>query len=173
MSLFRPEDPVNSSRLFRFLHEVNERHGLGLGSYQDLYHWSITNNDYFWSHVWDHTRIIGSKGRHVVDTAAAPAENPAWFSDSALNFSENLLSNRCPDTTAIVQVCTFYHSIPLEALGNQLPSQQSQLPRTPILRPSSSPTHSSTHSWQTPCPRCSSVGLSPVTALRHIPPIAL
>jgi len=106
MSLFAPDDPWNTTRLFRFLHEVNAKHRLRLASYLDLYQWSVSDNARFWSHVWDHTRIIGNKGRHVVDATATPAENPAWFSDSTVNFSENLLSNRSPDTTAIVQVCT-------------------------------------------------------------------
>ena len=173
MSLFTPDDPGTTTRLFRFLHEVNEKHGLGLGSYQDLYQWSITNYDLFWSHVWDHTGIIGNKGKHVVDTTATPAENPTWFSDSTVNFSENLLSNRSPDTTAIVQVCTLFVRSIIQGLGNQLRSQQSQLPRTPTPSPSSSPTHSSTRSWQTQCPRCSSVDLFRATVLRHTPPTAL
>ena len=107
MSLFAPDDPWNTSRLFRFLREVNEKHRLELRSYEDLHGWSTAHPDLFWSHVWDHTQIIGSKGAHVVDTKATPAENPGWFSDSAINFAENLLSDRSPDTTAIVQVCTF------------------------------------------------------------------
>ncbi|KAF9782823.1 acetoacyl-CoA synthetase [Thelephora terrestris] len=104
MLLFSPDDPCNTSRLFRFLREVNDKHGLRLESYQDLYQWSISDIDLLWSHVWDHTGIIGNKGNHVVDTAATPAQNPCWFSDSAINYAENLLANRCPDTTAIVEV---------------------------------------------------------------------
>lgn len=106
MALFTPDDPYGTSRLFRFLREVNEKHGLNLESYQDLYRWSTSSIDLFWSHVWDHAQIIGNKGSHVVDTTATPAKNPAWFPDSAVNFAENLLSNRSPDNTAIVQVCT-------------------------------------------------------------------
>ena len=107
MALFTPDDPWNTSRLFRFLREVNEKHGLELKSYEDLYQWSTSNIDLFWSHVWDHTQIIGGGGEHVVNTTATPSDNPIWFSDSAVNFAENLLSNRSPDITAIVQVCTF------------------------------------------------------------------
>lgn len=106
MSLFTPDDPHGTSRLFRFMREVNEKHSLNLGSYQDLYHWSTSNIDLFWSQVWDHTQIIGGKGEHIVDATAAPAKNPAWFPESVVNFAENLLSNRSPDTAAIVQVCT-------------------------------------------------------------------
>lgn len=115
MSLFTPDDPYTTSRLFRFLREVNEKHGLGLESYEDLYQWSVSNIDLFWSHVWDHTKIIGYKGDHVVSAIATPTENPVWFSGSAVNFAENLLSNRSPDTTAVVQVCTLH--TPIRRLG--------------------------------------------------------
>jgi acetoacetyl-CoA synthetase len=112
MLLFSPDDPCNTSRLFRFLREVNDKHGLRLESYQDLYQWSISDIDLLWSHVWDHTGIIGNKGNHVVDTTATPAQNPCWFSDSTINYAENLLANRCPDTTAIVEVGKLFISLP-------------------------------------------------------------
>jgi hypothetical protein len=120
MSLFSPDEPHNTSRLFRFLHEVNEKHELRLETYQDLYQWSISNLDLFWSQVWDHTEIIGNKGNHIVDTTATPAQNPTWFSDSTLNYAENLLSNRSPDLTAIVQVGTLFIFLSHQRLGNEL-----------------------------------------------------
>ena len=136
MSLFTPDDPGNTTRLFRFLHEVNEKHSLGLASYQDLYQWSVSDNDLFWSHVWDHTGIVGDKGKHVVDSAASPAENPAWFSDSTVNFSENLLSNRSPDTTAIVQVCTFSSDVCLNLLAISFAPSRANFPEPqPSARP--------------------------------------
>lgn len=104
MSLFSPVDPQTTSRLFRFLREINEKYDLSLETYQDLYQWSISSIDLFWFHVWDHTRVVGNKGIHVVDTAATPPQNPSWFSDSTINYAENLLANRSPDTTAIIQV---------------------------------------------------------------------
>ena len=167
MSLFTPVDPHNTTRLFRFLHEINEKHGLKLESYQDLYHWSISNIDLFWSHVWDHTQIIGDKGNHIVDATATPAKNPAWFPDSAsaVNFAENLLSNRSTNTIAIVQVCTFLQSnTRFEGLGNKLRGQPNQLLRIPSLSPPAYRTHSSTHSWQTQCPVFSSMVSSLVIA---------
>jgi len=173
MLLFTPDDPCNTSRLFRFLREVNEKHRLTLESYQDLYQWSMSNTDRFWSQVWDHTQIIGNKGNHVVDTTATPGENPAWFSDSALNFAENLLSNRSPDTTAIVQVCTLPSSdVWVEVLGNKLCMQQNRLPRIPSLSSLQYPTHSSTRSWRTRCPGSSGMALFQVIASHHTPPTA-
>ena len=170
MSLFTPVDPRNTTRLFRFLHEVNEKHGLKLDSYQDLYHWSISNIDLFWSHVWDHAQIIGDKGNRIVDTTATPAKNPAWFPDSAsaVNFAENLLFNRSTNSTAIVQVCTFLQpNTRLERLGNKLHVQPNRLPRTPSLSPPAYRMHSCTHSWRTQCPVFSSMDLSLVIASHH------
>ena len=170
MSLFVPDDPWNTSRLFRFLREVNDRHGLELESYEDLYQWSISHTDLFWSHVWDHTQIIGDKGGTVVDTKAKPAENPSWFSDSSFNFAENLLSNRSPHTTAIIQVCTLQFDACLGVLGNELCMQRNQLPRIPSPNLSRFPTHSSTRSSRTRFPVSSSTGSYRVIALRHTRP---
>ncbi|KAG6817417.1 hypothetical protein H0H87_009062 [Tephrocybe sp. NHM501043] len=76
--LYRPAHPEDSAT-FRFLARINAETGLSLKSYDDLYNWSTANIDSFWSAVWDTTNIIGYKGDHVVDTAATPPLNPAWF----------------------------------------------------------------------------------------------
>ena len=170
MSLFSPDDPYNTTRLFRFLREVNDKHGLRLESYQDLYQWSISNIDLFWSHVWEHTKIIGNRGNHVVDTTTTPAQNPAWFSDSTLNYAENLLSDRSPDITAIVQVGRVFVSPSHQGIGNELRLQRNQLPRIPGRSLSVYLTRSSTRSLQTQFPRSFTTDSSRVIVSRHIPP---
>jgi hypothetical protein len=171
MPLFSPDDPHNTTRLFRFLREVNAKHGLKLETYQDLYQWSISNIDLFWSHVWDHTEIIGNKENHVVDTTATPAQNPTWFSGSTLNFAENLLSNRLSDSTAIIQVGAVFIFPSHQPLGNELRVQSNPLPRIPSPSLSDSPTHGSTRSLQTQSPHSSTTGLHRVIASRHTRPI--
>ncbi|KAG5343114.1 hypothetical protein C0989_000104 [Termitomyces sp. Mn162] len=99
--LYRPLHPEDSAT-FRFLSRVNAITGLSLKSYQELYSWSITNIDGFWSAVWDETKIIGYKGDHVVDTTATPPLNPLWFSDAKLNWAENMLHCRS-DKIALIQ----------------------------------------------------------------------
>ncbi|KAG5724342.1 Acetoacetyl-CoA synthetase [Termitomyces sp. T112] len=99
--LYRPLHPEDSAT-FRFLTRVNAITGLSLKSYQELYSWSITNIDDFWSAVWDETKIIGYKGDHVVDTTATPPLNPLWFSDAKLNWAENMLHCRS-DKIALIQ----------------------------------------------------------------------
>ena len=173
MPLFSPDEPHNTTRLFRFLREVNEKHTLRLETYQDLYQWSISNIDLFWSRVWDHTEIIGHKGKHVVDTTTTPPQNPAWFSDSTLNYAENLLSNRSQDPSAIVQVGTVFIPSTHQPLGNELRTQRNQLPRIPSPSLSEYPTHNSTRSLRMRSPDSSITGSSRVIVSRHTPPTVL
>lgn len=100
--LYTPPNPQDTS-CFRFLRRVNSKYGLSLQSYHDLYNWSTTHIDHFWSTVWDETGVIGVKGNHVVDLSASPPANPPWFSDAKLNWAENMLHCRSPEKIAIIQ----------------------------------------------------------------------
>ncbi|KIJ70551.1 hypothetical protein HYDPIDRAFT_172345 [Hydnomerulius pinastri MD-312] len=100
--MHKPENP-EASRCFRFLKKVNKKHGLSLRSYADIFEWSISRVDLFWGDVWDEVGIIGDKGNHVVDNAAAAAANPTWFSEARLNWAENMLSCRSKEKIALIQ----------------------------------------------------------------------
>lgn len=75
--LYQPSSPENTPT-FRFLDFVNQSYSANLRDYHDLYTWSITNIDKFWSLVWDYTNVIGYKGNHIVDSSALPPSNPPW-----------------------------------------------------------------------------------------------
>lgn len=100
--LYTPPDPENT-RTFKFLNRVNTTRSLNLSSYSDLYNWSTSRIDEFWSDVWDETEVLGTKGSHVVDTAALPPANPAWFVEAKLNWAENILHSRSPDKVALIE----------------------------------------------------------------------
>jgi hypothetical protein len=85
MSLFRPVRP-DSSSTFRLLRHINQRHAQDLHTYHDLYVWSCSHLDLFWSAVWDQSNILGHKGPHVIDTMALPAHNPTWYPNLHLLF---------------------------------------------------------------------------------------
>ncbi|KAI6119336.1 acetoacetyl-CoA synthetase [Pisolithus croceorrhizus] len=74
-----------------------------LETYFDLYTWSTTHTDLFWSLVWDDVGIIGSKGTHTVDNQAVPAANPPWFQEARLNWAENMFYYRSEDKIALIQ----------------------------------------------------------------------
>jgi acetoacetyl-CoA synthetase len=84
-----------------FIGRVNERHGLGLHGYGDLYRWSIERPEDFWREMWDFGAVIAqTRGERVlVDGDKMPGAR--FFPDARLNFAENLL-RRCDDTEALV-----------------------------------------------------------------------
>ena len=36
-------------------------------NFQDLWKWTINNPDVFWSEFWDFSKIIGTKGKNVIN----------------------------------------------------------------------------------------------------------
>jgi len=85
---------VRQANLTRFMTFVNKKHSLSLGSYPELYRWSIEKPTEFWSAMWDYTGIISSKKFEAVvdDLKEFPGAN--WFPGARLNFAENLLRFR-------------------------------------------------------------------------------
>jgi len=62
----------------------------GFQDYESLWRWSIEKREQFWSNLWDDFQIIGDKGKNILEK---PDDMPGakWFTDSRLNFAENLL----------------------------------------------------------------------------------
>lgn len=100
--LYVPPDP-RATRCFAFLHKINAEYHASLETYFDLYTWSTTHTDLFWSLVWDDVGIIGSKGTHTVDNQAVSAANPPWFQEARLNWAENMFYYRSEDKIALIQ----------------------------------------------------------------------
>lgn len=107
--LWTPRDP-STSQTTLFRKHVNERYGLSLETYEQLWEWSCSHRGDFWSEVWDYEQVIGDKGtssaRAWVDESARPADNPRWFEDASLNWAENQLRHHAtrPDDVALIQI---------------------------------------------------------------------
>ncbi|EKM59066.1 uncharacterized protein PHACADRAFT_113281 [Phanerochaete carnosa HHB-10118-sp] len=107
---------VESAPTHRFIERVNAKYDLSLETYYDLYRWSTTEIDKFWSETWDFTGVVGHKGTHVVDMAATPPDNPAWFAEARLNWAENMLRCRSPAKTALIEATEPHPADPKPAL---------------------------------------------------------
>ena len=79
--LYNPKD-LESTPTIRFLRRVNSTYALDLQSYHDLFIWSTTHLDAFWSLVWDQTHVVGEKGSNLVDINALPSQNPPWYASN-------------------------------------------------------------------------------------------
>lgn len=58
--LWKHPDPY-ATQMAWFMHHVNQKHKLGLLTYDELYKWSIDEIGDFWSEIWDFSGIVASK----------------------------------------------------------------------------------------------------------------
>ena len=62
-------------------------------NFKELWHWSITNPDEFWSKFWDYSQILGDKGSVIIKRDKT-FNKSRFFPDSKLNYAENILKKR-------------------------------------------------------------------------------
>lgn len=76
-------------------------------NYTQLWKWSVTEQQDFWSTVWEYTKIIASEpASEILDTSARLDQVPEWFRGARLNFAENLLWCTSVDKIAIIATGT-------------------------------------------------------------------
>ncbi|KAM3513668.1 hypothetical protein MY11210_002679 [Beauveria gryllotalpidicola] len=84
-----------TTEMWQFMQNCNNRFGLNMQTFDELYAWSCAKRADFWGAVWDGQRAIheGSFTR-VVDEAVPVDGLPRWFEGVRLNFAENYLYRR-------------------------------------------------------------------------------
>lgn len=93
--LWEPSEAYKrQANMTRFIDLVNERYGLEINSYAQLYHWSTENVPDFWATMWDFGEIKASRGYDEVVDDLTRFPGARWFSGARLNFAENLLRHR-------------------------------------------------------------------------------
>ena len=85
---------VKNSNMFVFQEHINLKYDLSIKCYSELHKWSIDNIDIFWKEVWDYSKLIYSKPYTNVMIPNNNIWETIWFSDSKLNYAENLLRHR-------------------------------------------------------------------------------
>ncbi len=88
------EERKKQANLTRFINLVNERYGLEITSYPQLYNWSIENIPDFWATMWEFAEIKASRGYDQVVDDLTKFPGAKWFPGTRLNFAENLLRYR-------------------------------------------------------------------------------
>ncbi len=92
---------VNESNLARFMTLVKQECDGGVTDYPTLYQWSVAAPDEFWRSVWSFAEVIAeTRGQSVIeDSDKMPGAR--WFPGARLNFAENLLRRRGPESAII------------------------------------------------------------------------
>jgi acetoacetyl-CoA synthetase len=89
--LWRPTSQrIDSSNLSEFLKFINFKK---VNDFKEIWKWSVSNPEIFWSKFWDYSKIIGYKGKEVIRKNKI-FNKTKFFSDSKINYAENILKKR-------------------------------------------------------------------------------
>jgi acetoacetyl-CoA synthetase len=100
--LWRPStERVASANITAFMRRIEAKHQLSLPNYDALWRWSNAEREAFWMELWDYAQIVGEPGARILE-GAERMPGAKWFPDARLNFAENLLAARAPDSDALV-----------------------------------------------------------------------
>ena len=85
--VFTPQ--AAATRMAAFAAAASERSGRDLTGYDDLHAWSIAEPDAFWSLVWDHFGVVGTRGEVAAEPAVLPEAR--FFPGASLNIVDTYL----------------------------------------------------------------------------------
>jgi acetoacetyl-CoA synthetase len=88
-----PAELVERAVMTRYMRER------GLGTYEELWRWSVTDLDGFWGSIWD---FFGVQGTYDQVLAERRMPGAAWFPGAGLNYAEHLFRGKDPGATAIL-----------------------------------------------------------------------
>ena len=95
------EQRIKGSNMYRFMQNVNQTQGINCTDYNELYQWSVENIEAFWAELWRFAGIKASKEYQRVIDDPTRMVGAQWFTESRLNFAENLLRYRDEETALI------------------------------------------------------------------------
>jgi acetoacetyl-CoA synthetase len=85
-----PADVLETSRVGEFLAWLARQRDLEMATHEELWRWSVTDLDGFWSAVWE---FFGVRSHAPYDSVLASREMPGarWFPGATLNYAEHAL----------------------------------------------------------------------------------
>jgi acetoacetyl-CoA synthetase len=89
--LWRPRtDLRQTTEIGRFMTWLHDRRGLTIESYDELWRWSVTDLEGFWSAIWE---FYGIRADTPYSRVLADARMPGaqWFAGARLNYAEHLV----------------------------------------------------------------------------------
>ncbi|KOC20016.1 acetoacetyl-CoA synthetase [Comamonas testosteroni] len=94
-------EQIAASRLHHYQKWLAEHRDVPLGSYDELWSWSIDSLEDFWQSIWDYFEVVG-EGERMPALASSQMPSARWFPHMRLNYAENLLRNATPERPAIL-----------------------------------------------------------------------
>jgi acetoacetyl-CoA synthetase len=93
-TIWRPSsETIASANITRYLGWLARERGLDFTSYQDLWRWSVTDLDAFWSSIWTYFGVRSSRPyERVLGRETMPGAS--WFPGAELSYAEHALARR-------------------------------------------------------------------------------
>ncbi len=100
--LWVPSEAVKeNANLTRYMQWLENERGLAFQSYQELWHWSVTELELFWESVWHYFGIEASRGYSSV-LAERQMPGADWFAGAELNYAEHVFRNMNSERPAML-----------------------------------------------------------------------
>jgi acetoacetyl-CoA synthetase len=102
--LWRPgPDAIEKAKITRYARWLGDRFGVRLGSYDEVWHWSVADPGQFWASVWEYFEVLGERGDGPFLTGG-PMPDVSWFPSATLNYARNALrsARSDPDRAAVI-----------------------------------------------------------------------
>ncbi len=95
------EEMKENSNISRYMRWLESERDLSFGSYNELWEWSVTDLEGFWSSVWDYCGVVSSEPYEKV---LAKREMPGaeWFPGTELNYAEHIFLRAQEDEPALL-----------------------------------------------------------------------
>ncbi|MDQ4063433.1 MAG: AMP-binding protein, partial [Actinomycetota bacterium] len=104
--LWEPSEELKeNANITRYMRWLEEEKNLSFESYKDLWEWSVTDLEGFWSSIWEYFDVKSSKPyEKVLGGASGSHEMPGmqWFPGVELNYAEHAFRHARPDEPAVL-----------------------------------------------------------------------
>ena len=87
------DDKIANANMTRYIEYLNNK-GIDIGSFRQLYRWSVNNREDFWVSIWDFCGVKHSRKWDNVLVEPDDMMRSKWFQGARLNYAENLLRYR-------------------------------------------------------------------------------
>ncbi|MGJ7909916.1 acetoacetate--CoA ligase [Neobacillus sp. LXY-1] len=91
----------DATNMKKFMNWLSETRGLYFETYDELWNWSVTSIEGFWSAIW-HFYEIQAKTPYKEVLSAKKMPGARWFSGATLNYAEHIFRNATKEKPAII-----------------------------------------------------------------------
>jgi len=96
-----PDELMQTANITRFMQWLQKKRGLDFTNYHQLWEWSVSDIEDFWSSIWEFFEIKASKPyAKVLSERKMPGAR--WFLDAELNFAQHVFRHISAERPALI-----------------------------------------------------------------------